>query len=134
MGGVPSTGRADRRAKGDGMPSPGKFAFGLALCGFALLLCCDLRGASAQPPVPGSLTAQSEIYSAPLELINDKPYVSVMLNGRGPFRFLLDTGTGGQALVTPALAEELHLSVVGHAHLTDPSGLGEQRSEVTWIE
>ena len=77
---------------------------------------------------------RSEVYSAPLEIIHDKPYVSLMVNGRGPFRFLIDTGTGGQALVTPELAAELLLPVVGRAHLTDPSGLGEQRSEIAWID
>jgi predicted aspartyl protease len=60
----------------------------------------------------------------------DKPYVSVMVNGRGPFRFLIDTGTGAQALVSVELADQLALPVTGHARLTDPSGLGEQRSEI----
>jgi predicted aspartyl protease len=67
-------------------------------------------------------------------MILDKPYVSVMVNGQGPFRFLVDTGTGGQALITPALAEQLLLPVVGRAHLKDPSGLGEQRSEIASID
>jgi predicted aspartyl protease len=56
------------------------------------------------------------------------------VNGHGPHRFLIDTGTGTEALVTPELAEELHLPAVGHAHLTDPSGFGEQRSEIARIE
>ena len=69
---------------------------------------------SAQHSSAGQTSAvQSEVYSAPLEIIHDKPYVSVMVNGRGPFRFLIDTGTGGQALVTPELAEELLLPVAG---------------------
>jgi predicted aspartyl protease len=71
--------------------------------------------------------------TAPLELIHDKPYVSVMLNGRGPFRFLIDTGTGGQALVSPELADELALPTVGHARLMDPSGKGEQRSDILLV-
>jgi|GEM_PF-294115 hypothetical protein len=116
------------------MPSPGKFAFGPVRCGFASLLCCVVWSASGQTPGSPSHKAQSEVYSAPLELIHDKPYVVVMLNGRGPFRFMVDTGTGGQAMITPALVEELQLPVVGHAHLTDPSGLGEQRSETAWID
>ena len=122
------------------MPAPGKVAFGLVLrCGCASLLCLVVWSASAQDPAPQSSAgrnsaAQSEIYSTPLELIHDKPYVSVTVNGRGPFRFLVDTGTGGQALVTPELAEELLLPIVGHAHLTDPSGLGEQRSTTASID
>ena len=120
------------------MPAPGKVAFGFVLrCGCAFLLSFAVWSANGQDPAQHSSAgqtsadSQSEVYSAPLEIIHDKPYVSVMVNGRGPFRFLIDTGTGGQALVTPELAEELLLPVVGHAHLTDPSGLGEQRSEIS---
>jgi Aspartyl protease len=119
------------------MPVPGKVAFRSATAEVCLLLawgCAPNLSAQNLPEPSPSVTNRLAGNVAPLELINDKPYVSVMVNGRGPFRFLIDTGTGGQALVTPALAEELHLSVVGHAHLTDPSGLGEQRSEITWIE
>ncbi|WP_348263821.1 retropepsin-like aspartic protease [Telmatobacter sp. DSM 110680] len=121
------------------MPAPGKVAFGFMLrCGCAFLLCFVVWSAYGQGPVPQSSAVQksavpSEVYSTPIELIHDKPYVSVMVNGRGPFRFLIDTGTGGQALITRELAEELLLPVTGHAHLTDASGLGEQRSETTWI-
>ena len=85
--------------------------------------------------MPAQITPQSPneppaAYSAPLEIIHDKPYVSVMVNGRGPFRFLIDTGTGAQALLSPELADELSLPTVGHARLMDPSGKGEQRSDI----
>jgi predicted aspartyl protease len=119
------------------MPVPGEVAFRSAAAEVCLLLawaCAPILSAQNLPPPSPSDTGKPAANVAPLELINDKPYVSVMVNGHGPFRFLIDTGTGGQALVTPALAEELHLLVVGHAHLTDPSGLGEQRSEITSIE
>jgi hypothetical protein len=127
------------------MPAPGKVAFGFVLrCGCALLLGAAVSSASCQDPAPPSAGGQtsadrtpagkSEVYSTPLEIIHDKPYVSVMVNGSGPFRFLVDTGTGGQVLVTPALAEELQLPATGRAHLTDPSGLGQQRSEISRIE
>jgi predicted aspartyl protease len=71
---------------------------------------------------------------APIELIHDKPYVAVMVNGHGPYRFLIDTGTGTQALISPELVHELGMPAVGHARLTDPSGQGEQRSQVVWID
>ena len=103
-----------------------------AALGCALLLCDAALPGRSQPSseAPGKPAA----YSAPLELIHDKPYVSVVVNGHGPYRFLVDTGTGGQALVTPELARELSLPAVGHARLKDPSGVGEQRSDTTWIE
>jgi len=97
----------------------------------AVLVCKAISGQTQPSP---TTTEKPAVFSAPLELIHDKPFVSVTLNGHGPYRFLVDTGTGGQALVTPELAQELSLPVVGHARLKDPSGLGEQRSDITRIE
>lgn len=107
------------------MPVPGKAGIGFALllwAGAPVLLAQD--AAQASPP---------RVSSAPIELLHDKPYVSVMVNGRGPFRFLIDTGTGTQALISPAIADELALPVAGHARLTDPSGQGEQRSDILLV-
>ena len=118
------------------MPAPGKFASEFELRWVSVVLLCFAVGSASgqDAAAPNSSATQSRIYSIPLELIHDKPYVSVLVNGHGPHRFLIDTGTGTDALVTPALAEELHLPVVGRAHLTDPSGLGEQRSEIARID
>ena len=71
--------------------------------------------------------------STRMEVIQGKPYVMVTVNERGPFRFLIDTGTGGEAMVTSELADELNLPVVGHAQLTDPSGQGHQRTNIVQI-
>lgn len=100
---------------------------GLALllfgCGF---LFAQSSWAQKQPAVTAAV--------APIELIRDKPYVEVMVNGRGPYRFLIDTGTGTQALLSPELVHELGIPTVGHARLTDPTGQGDQRSDVVWVE
>lgn len=105
---------------------------GRTACSLVLLLCAGaflFSGTSrAQPPSPSTAAV------APIELIHDKPYVEVMVNGRGPYRFLIDTGTGTQALISPELVHELGIPTVGHARLTDPSGQGEQRSDVVWVE
>jgi len=103
-----------------------------AALGCALVLCEAALPGQSQPSPAAPMKPAA--FSAPLELIHDKPFVSVMVNGRGPYRFLIDTGTGAQALVTPELAQELSLPAVGHARLKDPSGIGEQRSETAWIE
>ena len=71
--------------------------------------------------------AQTITYSAPLEVTHDKPFVMVMIDGKGPFRFVIDTGTGGQAFITPQLARELGLTPVGYVRLNDLSGKGGQR-------
>jgi hypothetical protein len=59
-----------------------------------------------------------------LDLSHDKPFVRVLVNGQGPFRFVVDTGTGGEAFITSALMEKLGLVPAGQMHLADPSGVG----------
>ncbi len=54
--------------------------------------------------------------SAPIELLNDHVIARVWIDGRGPFRFLLDTG--GHDIVTPALARRLGLRRVGRMEST----------------
>ena len=60
--------------------------------------------------------------SAPMELRRNMPFVQVQVNGRGPFTFGIDTGTGAEALVAPALAQSLGLSTTGTVEAGDPSG------------
>jgi predicted aspartyl protease len=95
-----------------------------ALSGAVLLLT-----ATVSPAV-----AEDVQHSAPIEIVHDKPYVLVMLNGRGPFRFLIDTGTGGEAFITDELADQLNLPTIGHARLGDPSGLGQRRADIVQIQ
>jgi predicted aspartyl protease len=83
---------------------------------------------------PISLPAQDGLHSTPMVLIHDRPYVDVMVNGKGPFRFVIDTGTGGQALVSPELADELNLPSAGEVRLNDPSGQGGRREPVVRIQ
>jgi predicted aspartyl protease len=69
-----------------------------------------------------------------MDVVHGKPYVMVMVNGKGPFRFVVDTGTGGEALITPALADQLQLPVLGQARLVDPSGQGGRHSQILSIQ
>lgn len=78
--------------------------------------------------------AQTTEHSQKMEELYGKPYVTVTINGRGPFRFIIDTGTGAEALVTPALAEQLGLPAVGHVTLSDPSGQGGKRVPVVLMD
>jgi hypothetical protein len=59
-----------------------------------------------------------------MEVTHGKPYVMVTINGKGPFRFLVDTGTGGDAIITSELATRLNLPLAGEARLNDPTGQG----------
>ena len=78
--------------------------------------------------------AEAPAHSAPMVERYGKPYVMVTINGKGPFRFVIDTGTGGDALVTPELARELGLPTVGHATLSDPSGQGSKKAPIVLID
>ena len=71
--------------------------------------------------ITSGLLAQSSPNAEPMELQHGVPFVKVVINGKGPFRFSIDTGTGGEALVCPALAEKLGLPTSGEAEVGDPS-------------
>jgi hypothetical protein len=82
---------------------------------------------------PRSL-CQTDVCSEHLELVHDKPFVMVMVNGKGPFRFVIDTGTSGGAFVTPELTGKLGLSAVGQARLSDPSKQSVQNVPIVMIQ
>ncbi len=63
--------------------------------------------------------------TVPFELINNHIYLDVGLNGKGPFRFLCDTG--GSNVVTPELAAELGLKGEG---AIEGTGVGEASQDV----
>ncbi|HET7105033.1 MAG TPA: pepsin/retropepsin-like aspartic protease family protein [Terracidiphilus sp.] len=79
-------------------------------------------------------TAQPGQHVTRMEVVHGKPYVMVMVNGKGPFRFVVDTGTGGEALIAPSLADQLHLPAVGESRLVDPSGQGNQKAPILQVQ
>jgi predicted aspartyl protease len=93
-----------------------------------------LSGAIGALLLTQGVPARTQGHTVPLEIVHGKPYVMVMVNGKGPFRFVIDTGTGAQALVTPELAGELGLPSIGEARLTDPSGQGSERSPIVLVQ
>ncbi|HWW75645.1 MAG TPA: retropepsin-like aspartic protease, partial [Pyrinomonadaceae bacterium] len=58
----------------------------------------------------------------PMILLGSRPAVEVMVNGKGPFVFAIDTGAAGMARVDSSLVEKLHLKVVGQMQAGDGSG------------
>ena len=77
-----------------------------------------------------SSAALAQEHSAQMELRHNLPFVQVMVNGKGPFTFGIDTGTGGQALITPALSQELALPAIGEAEIGDPSGRNSRKAPI----
>jgi aspartyl protease len=104
----------------------------------------------AVPLVPAGLTAQVQIRRAgpppkPFDRV-EMPSVStevamlsaanvlveVRIDGKGPYRFALDTGAAGGGRISRALVEQLGLKVVGQAISGDPSG--KNRTAVDIVE
>jgi hypothetical protein len=51
--------------------------------------------------------------TVPFTLLNNHVFIEVMVNGTGPFRFIVDTG--GHNIVTPSTVAALHLNAQGDA-------------------
>ena len=66
--------------------------------------------------------AQDNPCSIPLHLHRGVPFVEVMVQGHGPYRFAVDTGTSGEAIVSPRLAKDLGLALAGRTWLLDLTG------------
>lgn len=100
---------------------------------FAVLMAAVLTAGTALVAQEADLS-DTTTHQAPMAERYGKPYIMVTINGRGPYRFVIDTGTGGDALVTPELARELGLPTVGQATLSDPSGQGGRKAPLVMID
>jgi len=100
----------------------------------ALLLAIAASATLAAQNTVDQATSQTTRLTAPIELTHGRPFVTVKVNGKGPFRFIIDTGTGAEAFVSGELADELNLPVVGQVHLSDPSKQGGQRAPIVLIQ
>src|SRR5262249_31913615 len=88
--------------------------------GGAMRVRCALLGLVASAASAG--TGDGGPHVAPVELRRAMPFVQVLVDGKGPYTFGIDTGTGTQALVAPTLAEKLGLETKGTVQAGDPSG------------
>jgi hypothetical protein len=88
----------------------------------------------AQTPSSRQNSSSPAVHQAVMAERYGKPYVMVAVNGHGPYRFIVDTGTGADAFVTPELADILALPAVGQTGLSDPSGQGSRRTTLVEIE
>jgi Aspartyl protease/PDZ domain len=67
----------------------------------------------------------------PIQVLNNHIYADVMVNGKGPFTFIFDTG--GANLVTPSVAKELGLKSQGHMDVHG-AGVGIMEAGLTKID
>jgi hypothetical protein len=57
----------------------------------------------------------------PINAMSHVPVIEAKVNGRGPYRFALDTGFGGTVGVTPSVAAQLEMPLIGEVRTGDPS-------------
>jgi hypothetical protein len=81
---------------------------------------------SGSVDVSPSVDVLTQPHSTAMEVIHGRPYVMVTINAKGPFRFMVDTGTGADAIISPELASELGLPSAGERQLNDPTGNGQK--------
>lgn len=67
--------------------------------------------------------------TAPFYLTGKHQSVDVMINGKGPYRFLFDTGAG-ETSIDKALASELQLKVTGRSTIGDPQNPDAYQTEL----
>lgn len=70
--------------------------------------------------IPATATIGSVQVTAPMQLVSRKPVIDVMIDGKGPFKFFLDTGAGA-TVVNRDLADELKLPILGDIRIGDPA-------------
>jgi len=79
------------------------------------------RRAAAGDEEPDEVLIRGPV-DLPFTLQQHVPVIEVMVNGKGPFRFAVDSGFGGMAEVNPKVAEQLAMPVIGEVMTGDPSG------------
>ena len=72
------------------------------------------------PRPPDKTELKSPVVTVPFDADASRPTIEAKINGKGPFRFILDTGAQGM-LINADLAKELNLKATGKSHMGDPS-------------
>jgi len=95
------------------------------LVALSVVAVSDSERSTIQPQArpPAKVELRQEEVSMPLLWFNKKPVIELRINGKGPFRFYLDTGAQGSVLGQD-LADELKLPVDGEARVGSPGGKG----------
>jgi predicted aspartyl protease len=99
---------------------------------FAMLAAATAQAAEPQPVQVRRMQAPDVAFAgtcavAPLDLSAGQPVVQVMVDGKGPYRFVIDTGAQGAGRISAAIAEQLGLEAVGEVRTAAPGGATETR-------
>ncbi len=101
---------------------------------FLLLTCLALSGCMSSPERffrPKQTILAAERVELPTVFINGMPYVELKINGKGPYRFLVDTGAAFIA-ISPRVAREAHVrGTPTKVNIEGSTGASEDLSIVT---
>lgn len=96
---------------------------------FSSVLCLLCLGAtvsvSAQPPPAAPVCALAKAHAdsftvhVPFDVVDGRIYVQAQVNGRGPFRFAVDTGASGLGRADKSLVSSLGLKTHGTSSTSD---------------
>src|ERR1700743_2126565 len=78
--------------------------------------------------------SQPKEHSLPIQFINGLPYITLTLNGKGPYLFGFDSGMGGQMELDSTVARELNIVADGKTRVGDPSGKNSVPMEVMKVQ
>ena len=106
------------------------FAIALAsVLGQPLALNATQGGAREEAPDPGTTRLAGPAASVDMNLDSGRPSIEVMVNGQGPFDFVVDTGASF-SVIDQGIAEDLGLEVVGTQILRSPGSAGFEGNRV----
>ena len=91
------------------------------------------RREAREAPEPDEVLISGPV-DVPMTFDGHVPVIEAKLNGKGPFRFEVDTGFGGLVEVSPAIALQLALPVVGEVLTGDPTGRAPKKARLMRAE
>ena len=104
----------------------------------ALMVCCAAGLLAAFAPCSRNVSAEIRpntlVAEVPIKYDGPMPVVEVMVNGKGPFKFGIDTGSQPRASVNSAVAETLGLPKVGQVMGGDPMGRNPRTFDIVKVE
>jgi CubicO group peptidase (beta-lactamase class C family) len=88
-------------------------------------------GRAPEPPGEVMISGPTEL---PLEFARHVPVIQAKVNGKGPFRFAVDTGFAGVMMIKAEIAKQLGLAVAGEVTAGDPSGKNAHTLQQTHVD
>ncbi len=84
--------------------------------------------------VAESLAQKKAVVDLPMQFRGSMPVVEVMVNGKGPFLFAIDTGAQGEARADTSLVQRLQLPKVNEGVVGDGSNRNSRKVEIIRFE